>query len=40
VLTAGYHRTTVNVGNIASGVYYCRMRAGGHQKIAAVYLMR
>jgi hypothetical protein len=40
VLTAGYHGMTVNVGNLASGVYFCRMLAGGRQKIAAVHLMR
>jgi hypothetical protein len=39
-LTAGYHRMTVNAVAIASGVYYCRMRAGGNQKVAAVYLTR
>jgi hypothetical protein len=39
-LTAGYHPLNVTVDNFASGIYFCRMRTGGQQKVAAVHLMR
>jgi hypothetical protein len=40
MLTAGYHNLTVCVENVAAGIYYCRMRAGNQQKIAAVHFVR
>jgi hypothetical protein len=39
-LAAGYHHLSIRTGAMASGIYYCRMRAGGIQKVAAVHLMR
>ena len=39
-LAAGYHHLSIKTGAIASGIYYCRMRAGGVRKTAAVHLVR
>jgi hypothetical protein len=39
-LTAGYHPLNVTVESFASGIYFCRMRAGSQQRIAPVHLMR
>lgn len=40
MLTAGYHQFPVSVENIATGVYYCRMRAGNQQTMTSIYLKK
>ena len=39
-LEAGYHQLPASVENVASGIYYCRMRAGSQQKTVPLYLKK